>query len=154
MAVARNTIPTPADTPDEGAATRAITPRAVAIAFLLVIAFTVAGCFSVLLRYEIIGTGYLPRGAVALLLALIACNTALRGLKRLNIKPLSANELLLIFLLLMIVGAIAGQEFAQHFYLKLIGMVYYATPDIAPPELYLDGLNPHLTRHCSLGQQK
>jgi hypothetical protein len=144
MAVARNVITTPADTAHQGAATPAITPRAVAIAFLLVIGFTVAGCFSVFLRYEIIGTGYLPRGAIALLLALIAGNAALRGLKRLNITPLSAQELLLIFLLLMIVGAIAGQEFGQHFYLNLIGIVYYATPDIAPPELYLNDLNPML----------
>jgi len=116
----------------------------VAIAFILVIGFTVAGCFSVFLRYEIIGTGYLPRGAVALLLALIAGNAALRGLRRLNVRPLSARELWLIFLLLMICGAIAGQEFAQHFYLDLIGLVYYSTPDIAPPELFLQDLNPLL----------
>lgn len=121
-----------------------ITPRAIAIAMVLVLGFTVAGCFSVMLRYEIIGTGYLPRGAVALLLALVAVNSALRGLRRLRIKPLSAEELLLIFLLLMVVGAIAGQEFAQHFYLKLIGLTYYATPDIAPPELYLHDLDPLL----------
>jgi hypothetical protein len=111
---------------------------------VLVVGFTVAGCFSVMLRYEIIGTGYLPRGAVALLLALIGVNSALRGLKRLGIRPLSAEELLLIFLLLMIVGAIAGQEFAQHFYLNLIGMAYYSTPDIAPPELFLHDLDPLL----------
>jgi hypothetical protein len=111
---------------------------------VLVVGFTVAGCFSVMLRYEIIGTGYLPRGGVAILLALIAVNSALRGLKRLNVKPLSAEELLLIFLLLMIVGAIAGQEFAQHFYLKLIGLAYYSTPDIAPPELFLQELDPLL----------
>jgi len=121
-----------------------ITGRAVAIALVLVVGFTVAGCFSVLLRYEIIGTGYLPRGGVALLLALIAGNAALRGISWLKIRPLSAQELWLIFLLLMIVGAIAGQEYAQHFYLKLIGVVYYATPEIAPPELYLQDLNPLL----------
>jgi len=109
-----------------------------------VVGFTVAGCFSVLLRYEIIGTGYLPRGAVALLLALVAGNAALRGIRWLRIRPLSSPELLLVFLLLLIVGAIAGQEYAQHFYLKMIGVVYYATPDIAPPELYLDDLNPLL----------
>ncbi len=111
---------------------------------VLVLGFTVAGCFSVMLRYEIIGTGYLPRGGVALLLALVAANSALRGLKRIGIKPLSAEELLLIFLLLMVVGAIAGQEFAQHFYLKIIGLAYYATPDIAPPELFLHDLDPLL----------
>jgi len=73
----------------------------VAIAFILVIGFTVAGCFSVFLRYEIIGTGYLPRGGVALLLALIAGNAAVRGIRWLKIRPLSAQELWLIFLLLM-----------------------------------------------------
>ncbi|MFW5866843.1 MAG: DUF6785 family protein [Armatimonadota bacterium] len=121
-----------------------ITGRAIVVAMVLVVGFTVAGCFSVMLRYEIIGTGYLPRGAVALLLALIAVNGALRGAKRFGVRPLSAKELLLIFLLLMVVGAIAGQEFAQHFYLKLIGLTYYSTPDIAPPELFLHDLNPLL----------
>ena len=114
------------------------------IALVLVVGFTVAGCFSVLLRYEIIGTGYLPRGGVALLLALIAVNAAIRAATRLRLRPLSSQELLLIFLLLMMVGAIAGQEFAQHFYLNLIGIVYYASPDFAPPELYLHDLNPML----------
>jgi hypothetical protein len=121
-----------------------MTSRAVGLAFLLVIAFTVGGCFPVFLRYENIGTGYLPRGAVVLLLALIAGNALVRRFKGLRIRPLSARELLLIFLLLMVVGAIAGQEFAQHFYLDLIGLVYYATPDIVAPNLYLDHLNPML----------
>ncbi len=121
-----------------------ITTRSVIIAMLLVVGFTVAGCFSVMLRYEIIGTGYLPRGAVALLLALLAVNAVLRLMQRFGLRPLTAQELLLIFLLLMVIGAIAGQEFAQHFYLKTIGMVYYATPDIAPPDLYLNDLNPAL----------
>jgi hypothetical protein len=116
----------------------------VLVALLLVVAFTAAGCFSVFLRYEIIGTGYLPRGAVALLLALVTGNALLRRFPRLGIAPLNSRELLLIFLLLLIVGAIAGQEFAQHFYLNLIGLVYYATPDVVAPSVYLDGLNPAL----------
>ncbi|MGD9498357.1 MAG: DUF6785 family protein, partial [Armatimonadota bacterium] len=52
--------------------------------------------------------------------------------------------LLLVFLMLLMVGAIAGQEFSQHVYLNILGLVYYATPDIAPPELYLEDLNPML----------
>ncbi len=140
----RDPISAYSDTLSDGGPTPATTPRAVAIAFLMVIAFTAAGCFSVFLRYEIIGTGYLPRGAVALLLGFIAGNVAVRRFARLKIRPLSAQELLLVFLLLMIVGAIAGQEFAQHFYLDLIGIVYYATPDIVAPDVYLDDLNPML----------
>lgn len=144
MTADRDPITRAGDTFSEGASTPAITQRSLALAFLLVIAFTAAGCFSVFLRYEIIGTGYLPRGAVALLLAFIAGNAVLRRLTGLKIKPLSARELLLVFLLLMVVGAIAGQEFAQHFYLDLIGIVYYATPDIVSPDAYLEDLNPLL----------
>jgi len=116
----------------------------------MVAAFTVVGCFGVLLRYEIIGTGYLPRGAVCILLALVGVNAALRLAGRLSGSwRLSARELLVIFLMLLVVGAIAGQEFSQHVYLNLLGIVYYATPDIAPPELYLEDLNPMLVPGAS-----
>ena len=127
-----------------------MTGRAIAIGLLMVIAFTVVGCFGVLLRYEIIGTGYLPRGAVFILLALIGANAAMRLVGRLTRNwRLTARELLLIFLMLMVAGAIAGQEFSQHVYLNLLGLTYYATPDIAPPELYLENLNPLLVPSLS-----
>lgn len=126
------------------------TPRAIVIGLIMVLGFTVVGCFGVLLRYEIIGTGYLPRGAVCILLVLIGVNATLRLTRR--IAPgwiLSARELLLVFLMLLVVGAIAGQEFSQHVYLNILGLVYYATPDIAPPELYLEDLNPLLVPDTS-----
>lgn len=111
----------------------------------MVTAFTVVGCFGVLLRYEIIGTGYLPRGAVCILLALVGANGVFRLIGRAASRwRLSSNELLLIFLMLMVAGAVAGQEFSQHVYLNLLGSVYYTTPDLAPPELYLEDLNPML----------
>ena len=119
-----------------------LTGRALALGLVLVVGFTVAGCFSVFLRYEIIGTGYLPRGAVAILLALIAANAVQRWARRMQVKLLSSGELLLIFIMLLVMGAIPGQEFAQHFYLNIIGIVYYAIPEIAPPEVYLHHLNP------------
>ncbi len=67
--------------------------------------FTVACCFSVYLRYENLGTGYLPRGAVALLLAMVGGNVLLRSLKRLNLRLLTAKELMLVFILLLAMGA-------------------------------------------------
>ena len=122
-----------------------ITGRAITVGLIMVVAFTVIGCFGVFLRYELIGTGYLPRGAIFILLALIGANAAMRLAGRLTGRwRLTSRELLVVFLMLMVVGAIAGQEFTQHFYLYLLGVVYYATPDIAPPELYLDSLNPLL----------
>lgn len=127
---------------DKTALSRSTTFRAVALGVLAVIGFTVAGCFSVLLRYEIIGTGYLPRGALALLLLLVLANAIIgRFAKKLR---LLRNEILLIFIMLLGMAIIPGQDFAQHFYLNIVGLVYYTTPDIASPELYLNDLNPAL----------
>jgi len=121
---------------------QSLSPRALILGLVLVIAFTVAGCFCVFLRYEIIGTGYLPRGAVAILLLLLLWNAAVRRVaRRLELKP---PELALIFVMLMAMGAIPGQEFAQHVYLNQLGLVHYTLPEIAPPDLYLDQLNPLL----------
>jgi hypothetical protein len=116
--------------------------RALLLGLLIVAAFTVAGCFSVLLRYEIIGTGYLPRGAVTILLILIGITALLRAV--LKWQGLRRKHSLLIFAMLMAIGAIPGQEYSQHVYLNTIGIVYYATPDIASPSLYLEDLNPYL----------
>ncbi|NSW57395.1 MAG: hypothetical protein HPY44_15405 [Armatimonadetes bacterium] len=127
------------DTTHEG---QRITVRALILGLVTVVGFTVAGCFSVLLRYEIIGTGYLPRGALALLMVFVILN-GLVGLVSRRLK-LSRNEMLLIFIMLLAMAAIPGQEYAQHFYLNILGIVYYTTPDIAKPEIYLDDLNPAL----------
>lgn len=135
---------------DRDAESGGVTGRAITIGLIMVIAFTVVGCFGVLLRYEIIGTGYLPRGAVCILLALVGGNVALRLIGRFTRRwRLTARELLLIFLMLLVAAAISGQEFAQHFYLNTLGIVYYATPEIAPPELYLERLNPLLVPDTS-----
>ncbi|MEN6545066.1 MAG: DUF6785 family protein [Armatimonadia bacterium] len=117
------------------------TLRAILIALLLVVGFTIAGSISVMARYEILGTGYLPRGVMALLLIVVVLNILAR---KVGLRALTQRELLVIFMLLAIMAAIPGQEFAQHFYLNNLGLVYYATPEIAPPEIYLDDLNPLL----------
>jgi hypothetical protein len=135
------------EAPDER---HGVTARAVSVGLIMVVAFTVVGCFGVFLRYEIIGTGYLPRGAVCILLALVGGNAALRLIGRATRRwRLTSRELLLVFLMLLVAGAIAGQEFAQHVYLNLLGLVYYSTPDIAPPELFLEDLNPMLVPSVS-----
>jgi hypothetical protein len=116
--------------------------RAFILGLIIVAAFAVAGSFSVLLRYEIIGTGYLPRGAVTVLLILVLITWVMRRATRR--RGLRRRETLLIFGMLMAMGAVPGQEFSQHVYLNTIGIVYYATPDIAKPSLYLEKLNPYL----------
>ena len=128
----------------EAPADSGLTGRALSIGLILVVGFTVACCFSVMLRYENFGTGYLPRGAVALLLTMLAGNVAARALRWLKLRLLSGRELMFIFLLLMVIGAIPNQEYGQHFYLNLIGIVYHATPPVSSPEVYLEELDPML----------
>lgn len=125
-----------------GTSSNSITLRAIALGLLVVVGFTIAGCFSVFVRYEIIGTGYLPRGAMAVLLLVVVANAGLALIAR-RLR-LTRNEVLLVFIMLLAMAAIPGQEYAQHVYLNLVGIVYYTTPDIAKPELYLDDLNPAL----------
>ncbi len=122
--------------------TSAISVRAFVLALVLIIGFTVAGCFSLFLRYELIGTGYLPRGAISVLLLLVIINPLLRRIsQRLALRR---TELLLIFLMLMVMAAVPGQEYGQHVYLNILGTVYYAEPGIADPDLYLNDLSPLL----------
>ena len=119
-----------------------MTARALIIGSLLVIGLAVAGSVAVMLRYEILGTGYLPRGVMALLLLLLVGNILWR--KFLPGRPLTRRELLVIFMLLAIMAAMPAQEFGQHFYLNALGLTYYATPEILRSDTYLDDLNPLL----------
>lgn len=114
-----------------------LTPRAVVLGLLLAAGLTAAGCVSLFLRYEIIGTGYLPRGVVCLLLLVVGANGLSRVLRR---GGLRRGEVLLIFLMLAAMAAVPGQEYAQHFYLNTLGIVYYTNPEVAGPDLYLRDL--------------
>lgn len=114
-----------------------LTFRAVSIGLVLAAGLTAAGCVSLFLRYEIIGTGYLPRGVVCLLLLVIGANALSRALR---LGGLRRGEILLIFLMLAAMAAVPGQEYAQHFYLNTLGIVYYTNPEVAGPDLYLRDL--------------
>lgn len=127
---------------ESAASGRSLTPCAWCLGLLLVVGFTVAGCVSVFLRYEIIGTGYLPRGAVCVLLGLLASNALFRWLARRFC--LSRSELLVIFCMLLAMAAIPGQEYAQHVYLYLGGLPYYADGTVAPERLYMQHIPPWL----------
>ena len=112
--------------------------HALLFAFLLVAAFTAASSWASLTRYEILGTGYLPRGVVPLFLLLVLLNQGVRFL--LPSIALSRAELLVIFALLSSIAAVSGQEFANHFYLNLLGLVYYSSPQ----SQWFGRFTPHL----------
>ncbi|MFA0751759.1 MAG: hypothetical protein SLRJCFUN_002162 [Candidatus Fervidibacter sp.] len=116
--------------------------HALALALILVAAFTVASGWAGLLRHEILGTGYLPRGVVPLFLLLVLLNATLRSL--VPSLALNRTELAVTFALLLSIAAISGQEFGIHFYLNLLGLVYYSSPQSQWFNLFTPHLAPYL----------
>ncbi|MCS7223273.1 MAG: hypothetical protein NZ959_01750 [Armatimonadetes bacterium] len=108
----------------------------------LIIGFTIFGGWAALLRHEILSTGYLPRGTVLLLLIILLGNAALG-----RIFPkgtLTVREILFIYASLISVAAVSGQEFGIHFYLNLIGLIYYSSPQSTWAGLWNDWIPPWL----------
>ncbi len=99
---------------------------AIALAIALVIGFTFVSGWAALLRHEILGTGYLPRGVVPLFLLLVTLNSVVK--LRLPSVAFTKMELVFVFIILLSTAAISGQEFGIHFYLNLLGLVYYSSP--------------------------
>lgn len=100
--------------------------RAVVIGFGCVIAITVGGCFACLIRYDLIGTGHLPRAALWPVLMLVGLNAMVVGLKRVFL--LRRSELLMIYFVILCTCAIPGQQFQVYWYTSLLSPVYYSTP--------------------------
>lgn len=106
----------------------ALTARALLLSAVSVVVITVAGNVSVLHRYEILGTGYLPRVLVFYLLALILYNQTIGRL--LPSTRLRRGEIMVVFCALLAMDSIPAQDFAQHFYLNLAAMTEYTQPDL------------------------
>jgi hypothetical protein len=91
------------------------TIKAIVIGFLLVVGITVAGCYSAFLRYDLIGTGHLPRCALFPVMLLALVNPIWRYFFG---KPLfSRTELLFIYCIVLIMTGIPGQQFSNYLYL-------------------------------------
>ena len=100
--------------------------QVIALSLFLVATFTAFSCWAALSRNEILGAGYLPRGIVFLFLILVVFASLTQ--KSSLLPTLTRTDLLFIFALLNSIAAISGEEFAMHFYLNLIGLVYYSSP--------------------------
>ncbi|MFA0734947.1 MAG: hypothetical protein OGMRLDGQ_001447 [Candidatus Fervidibacter sp.] len=111
---------------------------AVILTLALVAGFSVVSGWAALLRHEILGTGYLPRGVVPLFLVIVLINALVK-----KVTPklaLTRTELAFVFALLTAIAAIPGQEFGIHFYLNLLGLVYYSSPQ----SQWFNLFTPHL----------
>jgi len=103
-----------------------LTLRAAVIGLLCVLGISVAGSVSAFLRYDLIGTGHLPRCALYPVLVIILLNFVLG--KLFNRRGLRRTEMLFIYCTILVMSGIPGQQFATYLYLGLAGPIYYATP--------------------------
>lgn len=99
--------------------------RVIVLTLLLAVAFTSATIWAALLRHEILGVGYLPRWVVSFFVVLVGINAVI---KRFSPQlSLTSTELAFIFAVLSVIASIP-HEIGIHFYLNLLGLVYYSSP--------------------------
>jgi len=87
---------------------------------------SIAGSVSAFLRYDLIGTGHLPRCALYPILLLLLLGPLLKKTRR--IQRFNRTELLFIYATILVMTGIPGQQFATYLYLGMIGPIYHATP--------------------------
>jgi len=97
----------------------------IGLVLVLSAVFTAATTWAALLRHEILGVGYLPRWVVSFFTVLIALNFLLKRV--MPTLSLTSTELAFVFAILSVVASVP-HEVGIHFYLNLIGLVYYSSP--------------------------
>jgi len=111
-----------------------LTLRAGLISLLLVIGIAVAGSFSALYRYDLIGLGHLPRCALFPMLLFVALNPLWR---RWRGRPLlTPRQMLYVYIAILVMAGIPGQQMVTYLYIGMIGPIYYATPENRYEDLY------------------
>jgi hypothetical protein len=104
-----------------------LTVRAAVIALVCVVGISVAGSFSALLRYELIGSGHLPRCVLSIVMVLVLLNVVLRRLgQRFRF---TRKEILFVYCTVSVMTGIPGEQFVNYFYVGLVGPIYHATPE-------------------------
>ncbi len=104
------------------------------VALLLVIGVAVAGSFSALYRYDLIGLGHLPRAALYPILLILVANIVSR---RVRGKPLmTTRQMLFVYIAVLVMAGLPGQQLVTYLYLGMLGPVYHATPENGWEQLY------------------
>jgi len=97
----------------------------IALVLVLSVVFTAATTWAALSRHEMLGVGYLPRWVVSFFTVLIILNTFLKRV--MPTLSLTSTELAFVFAVLSVIASVP-HEVGIHFYLNLIGLVYYSSP--------------------------
>lgn len=106
------------------------------VSILCVAAVAAGGAFSALVRYDLVGFGHLPRSAVFLCFVLLMVNA---GLKRLlGRRVLGSEQLLFVFIAVMVMSGFPGQQLVTYLYIGLVGCQHYATAENKYAETFFD----------------
>ncbi len=111
-----------------------ISARMAVIAILAVIFVVYFGCFGSVMRYDLIGTGHLPRSALFPVFILLLVNVI--GSKSRAKWRFTKGELLFLYCALLVISGFPGQQFANYLYIGLVGPIYFATPQNRHQELF------------------
>ncbi len=110
------------------------------VAIILVIAVASGGAFSALVRYDLVGLGHLPRVAVFCVVLLIIVNAVCSALGRK--RPFSGGQLAFIYVAILVMAGLPGQQLVTYLYLGMIGSQYYAAPENTFAENVLPYIKP------------
>ena len=114
--------------------------RTAVVALLFVLCVAAGGAVAALVRYDLIGFGHLPRTALIALVLLLLTNLVARPLVRRNL--FSAGQLLYVYLAVLVVSGLPGQQMVTHLYVALVGPAHYASPENHYRDLFFEHIPP------------
>lgn len=100
--------------------------HSVVLGLILIAIFSAISGWAALYRNELLSAGYLPRVSIPILIGFTILNAVVKRLS--PSLAFTKSELIFIFVLFLSTAAISGEEFGIHFYLNLLGLVYYDSP--------------------------
>jgi len=101
-----------------------------------VVAVAAGGAFSALVRYDLVGFGHLPRSAVFSCFLLLLANLVLH--KATGRRLLNTRGLIYVFVAVMVMSGVPGQQLVTYLYIGMVGTQHYATPENRYQETFFD----------------
>jgi hypothetical protein len=99
-------------------------PSTALVAVVLSVAVAAGGAVSALINYDLVGLGHLPRVGVFIVFVLIAVNALSMVIVRR--RALSSGQIAFIYMAILVMAGIPGQQLVTYLYLGMIGSQYYA----------------------------
>lgn len=114
----------------------------IVLSLVLIAVFSAISGWAALYRNELLSAGYLPRVSILVLIGFTILNAVFKRL--LPSLAFTKSELIFTFIVFLSTAAISGEEFGIHFYLNLLGLVYYDSPQSQWFGLFTPHIPPYL----------